>query len=142
MSLYCHFISEYIPGNQQKKKKLKKKSLLTAPFLGGYVTTNITFIFFWPKEYFLMLSLSLQVEFIIFQPTVGCVLKGTVNQIAKSHISCLMHSSFNASISRPQTTLTAWDGSALKLGQEFLFEVTSIESQNGLLFMRGELGME
>ena len=89
-----------------------------------------------------MLRLSLQVEFIIFQPTVGCVLKGTVNQIAKSHTGCIMPSSFDTCIARSQTMLTAWDGSALKLGQEFLFEVTSIESQNGLLFMRGELGME
>ena len=88
------------------------------------------------------IHLKLQVEFIIFQPTVGCTLKGTVNKVAKNHIGCLVHGCFNASVSRPQSTVNGWDGSLLELGQEFLFQVTSIESENGVLFMRGKLEKE
>lgn len=85
------------------------------------------------------LHFDVQVDYIIFQPTVGGILKGCVNHVGKGHVGCLVHGCFNASIPQPWDSSDTWPGYNLVNEQEFLFEVDKTYTQNGILSMRGKL---
>ncbi|XP_046376048.2 DNA-directed RNA polymerase I subunit RPA43-like [Haliotis rufescens] len=85
------------------------------------------------------LHLRLQADYILFKPTLGCVLKGTVNKMSKDHVGCLVHDRFNASIHRPRTHLNGWRGSVLRPGEEFPFQVEDIYSNNSVISLKGKL---
>ena len=85
------------------------------------------------------LHFDVQTDYIIFQPTVGSIVKGCVNHIGKGHIGCLVHDCFNGAVPQPWDSGDTWPGNNLDNGQEFLFEVDQIHTQNGILSMRGKL---
>ncbi|XP_067655979.1 DNA-directed RNA polymerase I subunit RPA43-like [Haliotis asinina] len=85
------------------------------------------------------LHLRVQADYILFKPTLGCLLKGTVNKISKDHVGCLVHDRFNASLHRPRTHLNGWRGSLLRPGQEFPFQVEDIFSNNSVISLKGKL---
>ncbi|XP_046569438.1 LOW QUALITY PROTEIN: DNA-directed RNA polymerase I subunit RPA43-like [Haliotis rubra] len=85
------------------------------------------------------LHLRVQADYILFKPTLGCLLKGTVNKMSKDHVGCLVHDRFNASIHRPRIHLNGWRGSMLRPGEEFPFQVEDIFSNNAVISLKGKL---
>ncbi|XP_071120447.1 DNA-directed RNA polymerase I subunit RPA43-like [Mytilus edulis] len=81
-------------------------------------------------------------DFIIFRPEVGCLLKGIVNKKSTYHVGCLVHQCFNASIHKPRDLESEWEGTQLQIGEEFIFKVTNIYTNNGVLSLRGNIHIE
>ena len=66
-------------------------------------------------------------------------LTGCVNKLGQDHVGCLVHGLFNASILRPRhISYQEWEGSKLNGGDEFVFEVTKLSKQSGLLSITGK----
>ena len=80
-----------------------------------------------------------QVDFIVFKPRIGSLLKGVVNKTSVDHVGCLVYEHFNASILRPRNNGAVWKGSELKLGDECVFVVDKVFSRNRVLSMNGHL---
>ncbi|XP_065687597.1 DNA-directed RNA polymerase I subunit RPA43 [Patagioenas fasciata] len=85
--------------------------------------------------------LNIEADFVIFSPKKGKKLVGVVNKVAPSHIGCLIHGCFNASIPKPeQMSIIQWQELGLKIGDELKFRVLHLESDAaGVFFIRGEL---
>ncbi|VDI80733.1 DNA-directed RNA polymerase I subunit RPA43 [Mytilus galloprovincialis] len=81
-------------------------------------------------------------DFIMFRPAVGCLLKGIVNKKSTYHVGCLVHQCFNASIHKPRDLESEWEGTQLQIGEEFIFKVTNIYTNNGVLSLRGNIHIE
>ncbi|CAG2242427.1 RPA43 [Mytilus edulis] len=63
-------------------------------------------------------------DFIMFRPAVG------------------FHQCFNASIHKPRDLESEWEGTQLQIGEEFIFKVTNIYTNNGVLSLRGNIHIE
>ena len=74
-----------------------------------------------------------QIDFIVFQPTVGSQLEGVVNNIELDHASVLVHNTFNAPIYGSKSA------ASLKLGQHVVIEVRQLKNYNGVNQMRCNL---
>ncbi|NXS81799.1 RPA43 polymerase, partial [Erpornis zantholeuca] len=87
------------------------------------------------------IHLNVEADFIIFSPKKGKKLVGVINKVAPSHIGCLIHGCFNASIPKPeQMSLVQWQELGLKIGDELKFRVLHLDSDAaGVFFIRGEL---
>lgn len=85
---------------------------------------------------------NVEADFIMFRPAVGCLLKGIVNKKSTYHVGCLVHQCFNASIHKPKDMQSEWEGTQLQLGDEFIFKVTNIYTNNGVLSLRGNIHQE
>lgn len=72
-----------------------------------------------------------------FQPESGSTLKGVVNKVFRSHVGCLIHSTFNASIPKQCRDGQSLLETDLQTGQEILFKVVKVSAQNGVLSMIG-----
>ncbi|NWX07407.1 RPA43 polymerase, partial [Caloenas nicobarica] len=85
--------------------------------------------------------LDIEADFVIFSPKKGKKLVGVINKVAPSHIGCLIHGCFNASIPKPeQMSIIQWQELGLKIGDELKFRVLHLESDAaGVFFIRGEL---
>lgn len=61
--------------------------------------------------------------------------------MAPSHIGCLIHGCFNASIPKPeQMSVAQWQDLGLKIGDELKFQVLHLDSDAaGVFFIRGGL---
>lgn len=61
--------------------------------------------------------------------------------MAPSHIGCLIHGCFNASIPKPeQMSIVQWQELGLKIGDELKFQVLHLDSDAaGVFFIRGGL---
>ncbi|NXA22529.1 RPA43 polymerase, partial [Ibidorhyncha struthersii] len=66
---------------------------------------------------------------------------GIINKVAPSHIGCLIHGCFNASIPKPeQMSIVQWQELGLKIGDELKFQVLHLDSDAaGVFFIRGGL---
>ncbi|XP_077031858.1 DNA-directed RNA polymerase I subunit RPA43 isoform X1 [Agelaius phoeniceus] len=66
---------------------------------------------------------------------------GVINKVAPSHIGCLIHGCFNASIPKPeQMSPVQWQELGLKIGDELKFQVLHLDSDTaGVFFIRGGL---
>ncbi|RLW11295.1 hypothetical protein DV515_00001577 [Chloebia gouldiae] len=66
---------------------------------------------------------------------------GIINKVAPSHIGCLIHGCFNASIPKPeQMSIVQWQELGLKIGDELKFQVLHLDSDTaGVFFIRGGL---
>ena len=79
-----------------------------------------------------------QVKFIVFKPTVDSKLVGVVNKIGTDHIGCLVHRSFNASISKSNVkNHDVYDN--LEIGSNCEFSVIGIETVNGVVSINGRI---
>ncbi|KGL73027.1 DNA-directed RNA polymerase I subunit RPA43, partial [Tinamus guttatus] len=87
------------------------------------------------------IHLNIEADFIIFSPKKGKKLVGVINKVAPSHIGCLIHGCFNASIPKPeQMSVVQWQELGLKIGDELKFEVLHLDSDAaGVFFIRGGL---
>ncbi|NWY04974.1 RPA43 polymerase, partial [Nothoprocta ornata] len=87
------------------------------------------------------IHLNIEADFIIFSPKKGKKLVGVINKIAPSHIGCLIHGCFNASIPKPeQMSVVQWQELGLKIGDELKFQVLHLDSDAaGVFFIRGGL---
>nr|XP_021393744.2 DNA-directed RNA polymerase I subunit RPA43 [Lonchura striata domestica] len=87
------------------------------------------------------IHLNVEADFIIFSPKKGKKLVGIINKVAPSHIGCLIHGCFNASIPKPeQMSIVQWQELGLKIGDELKFQVLHLDSDTaGVFFIRGGL---
>ncbi|NXO59657.1 RPA43 polymerase, partial [Aramus guarauna] len=87
------------------------------------------------------IHLNIEADFVIFSPKKGKKLVGVINKVAPSHIGCLIHGCFNASIPKPeQMSLVQWQELGLKIGDELKFQVLHLDSDAaGVFFIRGGL---
>ncbi|XP_018431815.1 PREDICTED: DNA-directed RNA polymerase I subunit RPA43 [Nanorana parkeri] len=87
------------------------------------------------------IHLNIQADFVIFQPQSGEKLVGVVNKVAPSHIGCLVHGCFNASIPRPfKMPVEAWQHVGVNVGDHIEFEVFRLDSDAvGVFCIRGRI---
>ncbi|XP_037242716.1 DNA-directed RNA polymerase I subunit RPA43 [Falco biarmicus] len=87
------------------------------------------------------IHLNVEADFVIFSPKKGKKLVGVINKVAPSHIGCLIHGCFNASIPKPeQMSAAQWQELGLKTGDELKFQVLHLDSDAaGVFFIRGGL---
>ncbi|XP_027306709.3 DNA-directed RNA polymerase I subunit RPA43 [Anas platyrhynchos] len=85
--------------------------------------------------------LNIEADFVIFSPKKGKKMVGVINKVAPSHIGCLIHGCFNASIPKPeQMSAVEWQELGLKVGDELKFRVSHLDSDAaGVFFIRGGL---
>nr|KAF6470506.1 hypothetical protein HJG59_019025 [Molossus molossus] len=89
------------------------------------------------------IHLNIEADFIIFCPEPGQKLMGTVNKVSSSHIGCLVHGCFNASIPKPeQMPAEQWQTLEVNVGDELEFEVFRLDSDAaGVFCIRGKLNI-
>ncbi|XP_016072555.1 PREDICTED: DNA-directed RNA polymerase I subunit RPA43 isoform X2 [Miniopterus natalensis] len=89
------------------------------------------------------IHLNIEADFIIFCPEPGQKLMGTVNKVSSSHIGCLVHGCFNASIPKPeQMPAEQWQTLEINVGDELEFEVFRLDSDAaGVFCIRGKLNI-
>ncbi|XP_030913497.1 DNA-directed RNA polymerase I subunit RPA43 [Geospiza fortis] len=87
------------------------------------------------------IHLDVEADFVIFSPKKGKKLVGVINKVAPSHIGCLIHGCFNASIPKPeQMSPVQWQELGFKIGDELKFQVLHLDSDTaGVFFIRGGL---
>ncbi|XP_069769931.1 LOW QUALITY PROTEIN: DNA-directed RNA polymerase I subunit RPA43 [Narcine bancroftii] len=86
------------------------------------------------------IHLNIEADFVIFRPKIGQKLIGTVNKVAPSHLGCLVHGCFNASIPKPHHASGIWPSFAVKVGDSLEFEVLQLDADAaGVLCIRGRL---
>ncbi|XP_069716415.1 DNA-directed RNA polymerase I subunit RPA43 [Phaenicophaeus curvirostris] len=87
------------------------------------------------------IHINIEADFIVFSPKKGKKLLGVINKVAPSHIGCLIHGCFNASIPKPeQMSIVQWQELGLKIGDELKFQVLHLDSDAaGVFFIRGGL---
>ncbi|XP_054420028.1 DNA-directed RNA polymerase I subunit RPA43 [Pteronotus mesoamericanus] len=89
------------------------------------------------------IHLNIEADFVIFCPETGQKLMGTVNKVSSSHIGCLVHGCFNASIPKPEQMPTEqWQTLEINVGDELEFEVFRLDSDAaGVFCIRGKLSV-
>lgn len=85
-----------------------------------------------PKIHF-----DVKVNLIVFKPSIGSTLTGVVNSIGVDHVGCLVHNSFNASISDFRNGFVF---DSLDIGSQFTFKVIGLPVANDVLAINGEAG--
>ncbi|XP_019721766.1 DNA-directed RNA polymerase I subunit RPA43 [Hippocampus comes] len=87
------------------------------------------------------IHMDIQANFIIFQPQEGQRLLGKVNKLGVSHVGCLVHGCFNASIPKPNlVSVDTWRDAGPRIGAELEFEVVALDADTaGVLLIRGRL---
>ncbi|XP_003934777.3 DNA-directed RNA polymerase I subunit RPA43 [Saimiri boliviensis] len=89
------------------------------------------------------IHLNIEADFVIFSPEPGQKLMGIVNKVSSSHIGCLVHGCFNASIPKPeQLSAEQWQTIEINMGDELEFEVFRLDSDTaGVFCIRGKLNI-
>lgn len=89
------------------------------------------------------IHLNIEADFVIFCPEPGQKLMGTVNKVSSSHIGCLVHGCFNASIPKPeQMSDEQWQTLEINVGDQLEFEVFRLDSDAaGVFCIRGKLNI-
>ncbi|CAJ1083940.1 DNA-directed RNA polymerase I subunit RPA43 [Xyrichtys novacula] len=87
------------------------------------------------------IHMDIEASFIVFQPTKGQRLVGKVNKLGVSHVGCLVHGCFNASIPKPSlVTMETWRDAGPRIGSDLEFEVIALDADIfGVLLIRGRL---
>ncbi|XP_053190390.1 DNA-directed RNA polymerase I subunit RPA43 [Scomber japonicus] len=87
------------------------------------------------------IHMDIEASFIVFQPKKGQTLLGKVNKLSVSHVGCLVHGCFNASIPKPNlVSVETWRDAGPRIGTEIEIEVTTLDADTaGVLLIRGRL---
>ncbi|KAL4629734.1 hypothetical protein GN956_G16629 [Arapaima gigas] len=87
------------------------------------------------------IHMNIEATFVIFRPRTGQKLVGVINKVGVSHVGCLVHGCFNASIPKPHpVSLEAWKGAGFNVGDSLEFEVSQLDADAaGVLLIRGRL---
>ncbi|XP_042333040.1 DNA-directed RNA polymerase I subunit RPA43 [Sceloporus undulatus] len=87
------------------------------------------------------IHLDIEANFAVFQPQAGKKLVGIINKVAPSHIGCLVHGCFNASIPKPNHISTdEWKNLGFEIGNRLVFKVSHFDSDAaGVFCIRGKL---
>ncbi|XP_028674150.1 DNA-directed RNA polymerase I subunit RPA43 isoform X1 [Erpetoichthys calabaricus] len=87
------------------------------------------------------IHINIEADFVIFRPGKGRKLVGIVNKVSPTHIGCLVHGCFNASIPKPwQMSAVTWQEFGWKLGDSLEFEVLQLDADAvGVVLIRGRL---
>ncbi|KAM6449660.1 DNA-directed RNA polymerase I subunit RPA43 [Liasis olivaceus] len=87
------------------------------------------------------IHLDIEATFVVFQPKPGKKLVGIINKVAPSHIGCLVHECFNASIPKPDhISADEWKNLGFQLGNRLVFKVLHFDSDAaGVFCIRGRL---
>ncbi|XP_068558646.1 DNA-directed RNA polymerase I subunit RPA43 [Cebidichthys violaceus] len=87
------------------------------------------------------IHMDIEANFIVFQPEKGQKLLGEVNKLGVSHVGCLVHGCFNASIPKPNlVSVETWRDAGPRIGAEMEFEVIALDADTaGVLLIRGRL---
>ncbi|KAM4540050.1 DNA-directed RNA polymerase I subunit RPA43 [Odontesthes bonariensis] len=87
------------------------------------------------------IHMDIEAIFIVFQPKKGQKLLGKVNKLGVSHVGCLVHGCFNASLPKPNlVSMETWRDAGPRIGAELEFEVTALDADTaGVLLIRGKL---
>ena len=80
-----------------------------------------------------LLHFDIKVNHIIFKPETGKKLVGVVNKTSSSHVGCLVHGRFNASLAKPRSRKNGWVGNNLEIGTEFVLRVMDLRTVAGVL---------
>lgn len=64
-----------------------------------------------------------------------------MNKLGVSHVGCLVHGCFNASIPKPNlVSVETWRDAGPRIGAELEFEVTALDADTvGVLLIRGRM---
>ncbi|KAM8967106.1 DNA-directed RNA polymerase I subunit RPA43 [Pelodytes ibericus] len=87
------------------------------------------------------IHVNIEADFVIFRPDYGQTLVGVVNKVAPSHIGCLVHGCFNASVPKPhKMPIEVWQHVEVKIGDNMEFSVFRLDSDAvGVFCIRGNL---
>ncbi|XP_029104195.1 DNA-directed RNA polymerase I subunit RPA43 [Scleropages formosus] len=87
------------------------------------------------------IHMDIEATFVIFRPKRGQKLLGVINKVGASHVGCLVHGCFNASVAKPHhVSLEAWKRAGLNIGDGLEFEVAQLDADvAGVLLIRGRL---
>nr|XP_060638108.1 DNA-directed RNA polymerase I subunit RPA43 [Anolis sagrei ordinatus] len=87
------------------------------------------------------IHLDIEASFVVFQPQAGRKLVGIINKVAPSHIGCLVHGCFNASIPKPDhLSIDEWKNLGFEIGNTLVFKVSHFDSDAaGVFCIRGKL---
>ncbi|TNN62336.1 DNA-directed RNA polymerase I subunit RPA43 [Liparis tanakae] len=87
------------------------------------------------------IHMDVEANFIVFQPENGQKLLGKVNKLGMSHVGCLVHGCFNASIPKPGlVSVDTWWAAGPRIGADLEFDVTALDADTaGVLLIRGRL---
>uniref|UniRef100_A0A8D0GRL7 DNA-directed RNA polymerase subunit n=1 Tax=Sphenodon punctatus TaxID=8508 RepID=A0A8D0GRL7_SPHPU len=87
------------------------------------------------------INLDIEADFVIFKPKPGKKLVGIINKVAPSHIGCLVHGCFNASIPKPDhVSAEQWKELEFQIGNRLEFVVVCFDSDAaGVFCIRGRL---
>ncbi|KAM4705147.1 DNA-directed RNA polymerase I subunit RPA43 [Rhinophrynus dorsalis] len=87
------------------------------------------------------IHINIEADFVIFRPKFSQKLVGVVNKVAPSHIGCLVHGCFNASIPKPpKMSMEIWQHIGVKIDDQMEFEVSRLDSDAvGVFCIRGRL---
>ncbi|KAF7252813.1 DNA-directed RNA polymerase I subunit RPA43 [Varanus komodoensis] len=87
------------------------------------------------------IHLDIEANFVVFQPKPGKKIVGIINKVAPSHIGCLVHGCFNASIAKPDHISTdEWKNLGFQIGHRLVFKVLHFDSDAaGVFCIRGRL---
>ncbi|RDD39826.1 DNA-directed RNA polymerase I subunit RPA43 [Trichoplax sp. H2] len=83
-----------------------------------------------------VLVVKVQVEYVVFKPTVGSTLIGVVTRIGADYFGLLVHQCINASIHLKKKKLI---GLQLQVGKNIAFLVKTVYTEDGLLSIGGKL---
>ncbi|KAJ7322386.1 hypothetical protein JRQ81_018673 [Phrynocephalus forsythii] len=87
------------------------------------------------------IHLNIEANFVVFQPKAGKKLVGIINKVAPSHVGCLVHGCFNASIPKPDhVSADEWKNFGFQIGNRLVFKVVQFDSDAaGVFCIRGRL---
>ncbi|XP_046860096.1 DNA-directed RNA polymerase I subunit RPA43-like isoform X2 [Xenia sp. Carnegie-2017] len=85
-----------------------------------------------------LIHFDIKISYIIFKPELGKKLVGIVNKISNSHVGCLVHGRFNASLKKSDLYQNdRIENKTFNIGTQFVFRICDINTVGGLLSIAG-----